>query len=899
MYKRIGDYGVIGNLETAALVGRDGSIDWLCLPSLDSPSVFAALLDDAKGGRFSLAPVGPYEVETEYIEGTNVLRTTFVTPTGTILLTDFMPVAADERWQEDRTGLRTLYRHLEVERGSADIELRFDPRFDYARGHTTVESRPGGVLARSEQLFVTLACTERLQAAEASAYGRWSLKQGDDVWSKLAFPSVKAAEEPELVCLCVGEAWKALRETERFWRDWLAKNETGKEYDPGPYKGILDRSALVLKLLVYDSTGAIAAAATTSLPECIGGERNWDYRYTWIRDTSLTLRALFDLGHLSEMERYLGLIRSILEEHGAEGMQIMYGLRGEADLVERELGHLEGYMGSRPVRIGNDAAGQRQLDIYGELMDAAAILSDYVGKIDESTWPFLREVCDYVVEHWQEKDSGIWEVRGGPFHFVHSKVMCWVALDRGLTIARRYGFPSDSGRWEKTRERIKAEVLEKGYNSEKASFVMHYETDDLDASCLLIPHVGFLPYDDPRIVSTIEAVQSELMADGLLYRYRGEDGLRGGEGRFLLCSFWLADCLIHLGRLEEAEDLMRRIGQTANSLGLFSEEYDPETGEQLGNFPQAFTHIGCVTTIMNLLRAKGMDRPVRPAPEAVKQGALPRLFSYKRTLNSGIAASSVTPEDIASQLKSVLNRLRGAFFDTVQGRVAYERMRRSELYRRFVNLSYSLREFDPSTLTTREAKTAFWVNLYNVIVIHGVIEFDIRNSIKEVWNFFSRATYQIGGHSFTPNDIEHGILRANRRPPHSLLRRFRGDDPRKRLSLEQMDPRIHFALVCASSSCPPIDVYTEERLGEELDASGRTFVNSRGMLIDKRQGRVRLSRVFSWYAEDFGRSTAERLSSLAAYLYADEDRTYMLEHAERVKVDFLEYDWRLNRMEEG
>jgi GH15 family glucan-1,4-alpha-glucosidase len=900
VYKRIGEYGVIGNLETAALVGIDGSIDWLCLPSLDSPSLFGALLDAARGGRFAVCPREKYKAEARYLPGTNILQTTFDTAFGRTVLTDFMPVAAGGSAQgEEENTHRSLYRHVEVVSGQAEVVLHFEPRFNYAREETTILPKPGGVLARSGAGSVTLACTRELQPGGSSALGKWRLEAGEDLWLKMELAESPDSMPLDLICLCEDQARRLQRETAKFWREWLQVNETGKEFDLGSFKELIDRSALVLKLLVYNPSGAIAAAATTSLPEEIGGERNWDYRYTWIRDTSLTLRALFDLGHLSEMERYLLWIRDTLQGQGAEGMQIMYGLRGERNIPEQELDHLEGYRGSRPVRVGNDAAGQRQLDIYGELLDAARSLSDYVGKIDEEAWPFLREVCDYVVGHWQEKDSGIWEVRGGPFHFVHSKVMCWVALDRGLSIADRYGFPADTVTWERTRDRIKAEVLEKGFSEQKQSFVMHYDTQALDASALLIPRVGFLPYDDPRVVSTIKAVQEELSDDGLLSRYKEKDGLPGTEGRFLLCSFWLADCLIHLGRLDEAEELMRTIGRAANSLGLFSEEYDPGSGEQLGNFPQAFTHIGCVNTVMNLLRAKGMDKPVRAAPTSPGMGVLARLIPFKRTLNSGMAASAMPPEHIASELKSVMNRLRGAFFDTVQGRVAYEKMRTSELYRKYVNLSYSLRELDPSTLSTREAKTAFWINLYNVIVIHGVIEFHIHTSIKEVRRFLSRACYRIGGLSFTPDDIEHGILRANRRPPHSLFHRFGRHDPRRGLALEEVDPRIHFALVCASSSCPPIDVYTEERIDRELEASGRTFVNSRGILIDRDKTRVRLSQVFSWYAEDFGRSTAERLRSIAAYLYAEEDRSYLLENAHRLKVDYLEYDWRLNRGAKG
>jgi GH15 family glucan-1,4-alpha-glucosidase len=896
MYKRIHDYGVIGNLETVALISNEGSIDWLCLPHLDSSSVFGALLDDGKGGRFSITPLPPFDAETDYLPGTNILRTRFTTESGVLSLTDFMPVPdSDHPEKGGRTISRSLYRLLEVESGEVEVEILFQPRFDYARADTLLEKVNGAIRARAGEDLVTLVCTLELEVAASTARGHWRLNTGDMVWFRLQHLDAHEKHGRDRLCLCIDQARRLLEETTHFWHSWLALNETGREFDRGPHKALLDRSALVLKLLLFNASGAIAAAATTSLPEEIGGVRNWDYRFTWIRDTSLTLRALFDLGHLSEMERYLLWIKDLLKQHGPGGMQIMYGLRGETELPEQELDHLEGYQGSKPVRIGNEAAGQRQLDIYGELMNAAMSLSDYVGKIDEQTWPFFRDLCNHVCRHWQEKDFGIWEVRGGPYHFVHSKIMCWVALDRGLKIAKRFGFPADKNRWRQNLQAIRTEVLDKGFCRRKQAFVMHYETEALDASALLIPSVGFLPWDDPRVVSTIEAVERELLEDGLLFRYRTADGLPGTEGRFLLCSFWLADCLVHLGRIEEAEELLERIGEAANSLGLFAEEYDPASGEALGNFPQAFTHIGLVTATMNLLRAKGLDRPSRPVPDHLRKGILQRILPVRVTLNNGLAESSLPPQDIGLHLKSVMNRLRGAFFDSGRGRVAYEEMRTSELYRKLVNLSYGLRELDPAALSTHEARTAFWINLYNVIVIHGVIEMEVRDSVKEVWRFFKRVGYRIGGHSYTPEDIEHGILRSNRRPPYSLFRRFGPDDPRKLFSLDELDPRIHFALVCASSSCPPIDVYTGERIDQELEASGRTFVNSRGMLVDKELFRVRLSRIFSWYAGDFGPTMADRLRYLARFLYDEEERTFVLDNADRLEVTFLEYDWRLNR----
>jgi len=526
-------------------------------------------------------------------------------------------------------------------------------------------------------------------------------------------------------------------------------------------------------------------------------------------------------------------------------------------------------------------------------MDAALKLSDYVGKVDSELWPFLRGICDYVVEHWWDKDSGIWEVRGGPYHFVYSKMMCWVALDRGMTIARRYGFPADLKKWEETKGKIKEEVLQKGWNQRKQAFVQHYETEDLDSSNLLMPLFGFLSFDDPRIASTIEAIQRDLGHDGFLYRYIGEDGLPGGEGTFLLCTFWLIDCLIGLRRFDEAETLLRRMEGIANHLGLFSEEYDVNWREALGNFPQAFTHIGYINSVIALRRAKG-----KMALEGEHEKALPRrklLLTSRIVLNKGEPPQGIPTKNIAMKLKDSMNILRGAFFDTKRGRIAYEQMQRSEAYREYVELSYSLKRMELKEIGSREEQLAFWINLYNVIVIHGVIKLGIRDSVKEVRNFFRRVRYQIGDLFFTPDDIEHGILRGNGRPPNSLFRLFQGNDPRLKFAIKPIDPRIHFTLVCASSSCPPIEVYTPEKLEKELTIAGEAFLNGGGIMIDRGKNHVSLSRIFSWYAADFGKTLPERLRFIVPYLYNQDDKDFLAENAEHIRVKYQDYDWRLNR----
>jgi GH15 family glucan-1,4-alpha-glucosidase len=878
MYKRIGDYGVIGDLHSVALVGLDGSIDWLCMPYIDSPSIFAAILDDENGGSFSVRPAEEgWQSSAEYLKGTNILVTTFRTSTGVLRLTDFMPVHVthEKKYHE-------LYRLVEVTEGEVKVKAALDPRFDYARAETFLRREGNGVLATSNGESLYLSSTEELNIAGRVCEADFTFKKGQRAWLHVRYGAEGSLDlAPEV-------AEQALADTETFWREWLKKSETGRTLDLGKYTGLVERSALLLKLLYYAPTGTIAAAPTTSLPEEIGGQRNWDYRYTWIRDASFTLQALFNLGHLSETEGYLKWIVDVLEKHGTGKLQIMYGLRGEEELPEIELSHLKGYRDSKPVRIGNAAARQRQLDIYGELMDAALKLSDYVGKIDPKTWPYLRGVCDYVVEHWRGRDSGIWEVRGGPWPFVYSKVMCWLALDRGIIIARRYGFPADIKKWKRTMEDIKEEVLEKGWNNEKKSFVQHYETEALDASNLLIPVLGFLPYDDLRVKSTVEATVNELSSGGFIYRYRAEDGLGGSEGVFLLCNFWLIDNLIAQGRLDEAEKLLGRMEGVANHLGLFSEEYDPETKELLGNFPQAFTHIGYINSVVALRMAQAEREEVK-----YEHRRLPSLG--KLVLNDGEPSQEVLPSEMAPRLKGQMNILRGAFFDTRRGRVAYERMRRSEVYREYLELSYALGAMDLDALKSGEERLAFWINLYNVIVIHGVIELGIMDSIKEVRGFLGRVQYRIGDMLFSPDDIEHGILRANRRPPNSVFRRLGSGDERLHYRVEPFEPRVHFALVCASSSCPPIGVYTAEDIDRELDIAAATFINAGGMVIDKERESVSLSRIFDWYATDFGETMGDRLRFAGHFLYDEEDKKFLEESADYLRVHFQDYDWRLNR----
>lgn len=444
---------------------------------------------------------------------------------------------------------------------------------------------------------------------------------------------------------------------------------------------------------------------------------------------------------------------------------------------------------------------------------------------------------------------------------------------------------------------IREEVLSKGFSQEKQAFVQHYQTDALDATALLIPLLGFLPINDPRVISSVKGIQQELGQEGFVYRYLSEDCLEGREGTFLLCTFWLIDCLIDMQRLDEAEAILRKVEQAANHLGLFAEEYDLNWREALGNFPQAFTHIGYINSVLRLIQAREPE-PGENRSRSVDFGLdffRKKLLTQEQTLNSEAPGEHVPSHELVHRLKTSMNRLRGAFFDSSKGRVSYEKMKHSSLYQEYLDLSLNLSHFNLDELKTRAEKTSFWINIYNVIVIHGVIELGIRDSVKEVRRFFQRIRYRIGPHVFTPDDIEHGILRGNRKPPYALSRLFSRVDPRLQFSLPRLDPRIHFALVCASSSCPPIEVYPPENIDDQMTVSGRAFLNGGGIAIDRERKTIRLSRVFLWYENDFGNNKQERLRFIAPFLYAQEDRYFLQDHGQDCKLEYMQYDWHLNR----
>src|SRR5215210_3094585 len=602
-YQPIENYGIIGDLRSVALVGVDGSIDWLCLPRFDSSSVFAAILDDNKGGRFKIAPIGDgIRHKQFYWPDTNVLVTRFFTPHGVGEVVDYMPIAGAST---NGHGQHQLIRRVRVTRGVMTFRMKCSPAFDYARQEHETEITAGGACFYSPQLSLGLATEVPLQRHENAAVADFTLKEDETA------VFVLRQIEPGASCglfISKAEEEGLFMRTVEYWRRWLSKCTY-----MGRWREMIHRSALALKLLTFEPTGAIVAAPTTSLPEGIGGERNWDYRYTWIRDAAFTLYGLLRIGFTEEAEAFMSWLEDRCYEPKPDGsLQLMYGIDGRTELTEETLDHLEGYRGSRPVRIGNGAYNQLQLDIYGELMDAVYLYNKHGDPIWYELWTHLRRLIDWVCDNWRREDEGIWEVRGGKRHFVYSKLMCWVALDRGLRLADKRSFPADRERWLKVRDEIYEEIMDRGWNPELKTFVQAYDSDILDASNLIMPLVFFVAPKGPRMLGTLNAINRSpkdggLVSNGLVHRYdveKSPDGLQGDEGTFSLCTFWLVEALTRAGRLDEARLIFEQMLSYANHLGLYAEEIGP-SGEALGNFPQAFTHLTLISAAFNLDRALG------------------------------------------------------------------------------------------------------------------------------------------------------------------------------------------------------------------------------------------------------------------------------------------------------
>jgi len=593
-YKPISDYGIVGNMLSVALVGSDGSIDWCCLPRFDSSSVFAAILDDEKGGRFHIKPQTDFRSSQAYLPDTNILRTTFETDTGTAEVVDFMPCYRTSGGR--LTQPREVHRVVRCTEGEVTFEVHFEPRLDYARGETLLGVFKAGVSARRGGETLALSSTVPFHLDANGAVAGFTLRKAEQTEFVLRY----GAQRPRR--LSVYDPAGKLERTSAYWRHKAA----GCAFT-GPWRDAIVRSYLVLHLLMYSPTGAVVAAPTTSLPEEIGGERNWDYRYAWLRDASLTLNALFQLGHVEEALGFFNWLTNVCERCGAEA-QILYSIDFDTPVAEQQLGHLKGYRGSRPVRVGNGAFNQLQLDVFGELLEAAHNYLNIGGYISRRTWESLESFVEAACDKWREPDSGIWEVRGGPYHFVHSKLMCWVAVDRGIRIAEKMGLRKNLRRWRKNAQDIREDILARGWNPDRQAFTQHYDTTALDASNLLMPLLGFLPASDERVASTVERTVEELGWNGLLRRYRTDatdDGLSGSEGAFLWCSFWLVRNVLRQGRTAEASALYERLLGYRNHLGLLSEMVDPGSGEALGNFPQALSHLGVIIAGLELTNALG------------------------------------------------------------------------------------------------------------------------------------------------------------------------------------------------------------------------------------------------------------------------------------------------------
>jgi len=593
-YQPIENYGIIGDLHTVALVGMDGSIDFMCVPHFDSPSVFAALLDHRKGGRFQISPVLDDAKRRQiYLPDSNVLLTRFLSEEGVAEISDFMAI-------EQSRHASTLVRRAKTIRGEVHYRILCDPRFNYGRSKHRVEQSSDGVLFISERphlLTLRLRTSVPVQVVGSSVVGDFTLRGGESaefVLEEVADCNDSPATSPHYVT-------EAFKETINYWRHWV-----GQSSYRGRWREAVTRSALTLKLLTSQIHGSLVAAPTFGLPEELGGVRNWDYRYTWIRDASFTLYGLIRLGFTQEAANFMHWIEARCNELNSDGsLQIVYGIDGRHDLREETISNLEGYKSSSPVRVGNGAYNQLQLDIYGELMDSVYLFDKYGEPIHYDLWTNLVRLIDWVCANWRRADEGIWEVRGGRQEFLYSRMMCWVAVDRGIRLARKRSFPAPLSRWYPVRDEIYQDIFQNFWDPQRQAFVQYKGSTTMDASNLLMPLVKFISPTDPRWLSTLRAIEEDLLDDSLVYRYKigdaASDGLSGEEGTFCMCTFWYVECLSKSGDLDKARFIFEKMLGYANHLGLFAEELGPR-GEHLGNYPQAFTHLGLISAAVNLDR---------------------------------------------------------------------------------------------------------------------------------------------------------------------------------------------------------------------------------------------------------------------------------------------------------
>ncbi len=593
-YLPVSEHGLIGDLHTVALVGTNGTIDWHCSPSFDAPSLFGSILDADDGGCFELAADVPAKTRQFYLPDTNVLITRFSAADGVGEIQDFMPVGGAAETQRHR-----LIRRVVCVRGVMPFRARIAPRFGYGTQPHTLTETDAGVVFSTDSLTVGLSATVPVEHDGRDVTSTLTLAEGES--AVFALDEVTGGAAPSA---CSGEEAQERGEaTIAFWRNWLSASRYR-----GRWREVVHRSALTLKLLTYAPTGAIVAAPTTSLPEQIGGERNWDYRYVWVRDAAFCVYALLRLGFVSEADAFMRFVLSHADARQASTagpMQVMYGIDGRTDLPERELPHLAGYLGSKPVRIGNGAASQLQLDIYGELMDSVYLYDEWHQPISSAQWDVIAARADWLCGHWDQPDEGIWETRGGPKKFLYSQLMCWVAMERAIRLANRRGLPADLDRWRHARDAIYRRIMDRGWSPALQAFVQSEGAEVLDAAVLLMPLVKFIAPTDPRWLSTLDALTADLVSDSLVYRYHPQaspDGLRGEEGTFSACSFWYVEALTRAGRLDEARLAFEKMLTYGNHLGLYAEQISL-AGEQQGNFPQALTHLALISAAFNLDRA--------------------------------------------------------------------------------------------------------------------------------------------------------------------------------------------------------------------------------------------------------------------------------------------------------
>jgi len=601
-YPNIGDHGLIGDLQTAALVTTDGCVDWFCVPRFDSPSVFASLLDADKGGFCRIAPDrDDYVSKQLYLPDTAILVTRFMTPDGVGEVHDFMPIAGAKA-----TDRHKLVRNIKVVRGTMKFRIQIKPRFNYGRTPHKLDYSEHGAVFHTDDMDLSVSgiapvgvsLRDLELAIEPDGGGlQWTrtLREGEIggvvLESNGGLPQRLVPPE---------EAQALSDETARFWSDWLHRSSYR-----GRWREMVSRSAMTLKLMTYAPSGALVAAPTAGLPEQIGGERNWDYRYTWIRDASFSIYALLGLGYLEEAGQFMQWLRERATEQAGNGsgpLRIMYRVDGTSDLTEETLDHFEGWRGSRPVRIGNGASDQLQLDIYGESMDAIALADARTGEMAHQGWMSIASITEWLCDHWDQPDEGIWETRGGRKNFTYGRFQSWVALDRAIRLAERRGKPANLAKWTTERDKIYNQIMERGWNPKLGAFTQHYDTEVLDSSLLMMPLMGFIAPRDPMWLSTLAAMDRELVSDSLVYRYNpsaSPDGLAGDEGTFSLCTFWYVDALARAGRLDDARLTFEKMHTYTNHLGLYSEEIS-STGEQIGNFPQAFSHLSMINAAINL-----------------------------------------------------------------------------------------------------------------------------------------------------------------------------------------------------------------------------------------------------------------------------------------------------------